>query len=49
MATIAPRRWYYGGLVLNKSSIDVQCRDTIRSLRALVGLTSKERYRQSNW
>ncbi|MCP4640775.1 MAG: FtsX-like permease family protein, partial [bacterium] len=39
---LAPRRWYYGHLTLNQSSIDIQLGSTIRTLRALIGLTSQE-------
>jgi len=40
--TIAPRRWYYGALVLNRSFIDIQKDDVIRPATALVGLTHQE-------
>lgn len=42
VAWVTPRRWYYGALVLNQSAIDVRCGDTIRTLKAVVGLTSQE-------
>ena len=40
---IAPRRWYYGSLVLNRSFIDIQKGNVIRPATALVGLTAEER------
>ncbi len=40
--TIAPRRWYYGALILNRSFIDIQKGDIIRPVTALVGLTTQE-------
>ena len=40
---LAPRRWYYGHLVLNQSSIDIRMEDRIRMLRALIGLSPQER------
>ncbi|MBN2309785.1 MAG: ABC transporter permease, partial [Candidatus Hydrogenedentes bacterium] len=39
---IAPRRWYYGHLTLNQSSIDIQLGDRIRVVRAAIGLTAQE-------
>lgn len=41
--TLAPRRWYYGHLTLNQSSIDVKSGGTVRSLRAMIGLTAQEK------
>ncbi|MBI4559463.1 MAG: FtsX-like permease family protein [Candidatus Hydrogenedentes bacterium] len=41
--TLAPRVWYYGALVLNYSSIEIQKGDTLRQVKALVGLTPQER------
>lgn len=41
--TVAPRRWYYGALILNQSFIDIQKGDTIRPVTALVGLTAQEK------
>jgi FtsX-like permease family/Peptidase family M28 len=43
LCTLAPRRWYYGHLTLNQSSIDIQHGGVIRSLRAVIGLTPQER------
>ena len=40
--TIAPRRWYYGALVLNRSYIDIQKDNAIRAATAFVGLTEQE-------
>jgi len=40
--SIAPRRWYYGALVLNRSFIDIGKGDVIRPVTALVGLTHQE-------
>lgn len=42
IALVAPRRWYYGALVLNQTAIDMQFGDTIRSLKAVLGLTAQE-------
>ncbi len=40
---VAPRRWYYGALILNRSFIDIQKDDVIRSVTSLVGLTAQEK------
>ncbi len=40
--TIAPRRWYYGALVLNRSFIDIDKDGVIRSVSALAGLSAEE-------
>lgn len=40
--TLAARRWYYGHLALNQSSIDIQSGDRIRTIRAVIGLTANE-------
>ncbi len=40
--TIAPRRWYYGALILNRSFIDIQKGDVIRAVNSLLGLTAQE-------
>lgn len=41
-ALVTPRRWYYGALVLNQSAVEVQRGYMLRTLRALIGLTSHE-------
>ena len=43
-AEIALRRWYYGAQVQNQSFIEIQGAGTIRTLRALVGLTTQEQH-----
>jgi len=40
--TIAPRRWYYGALILNRSFIDIQKGNVIRPIFSLAGLTAQE-------
>ena len=40
--TLAPRRWYYGALILNRSFIDIQKGDIIRPVFSLAGLTAQE-------
>ena len=41
--TLAPRRWYYGALIMNRSFIDIEHGDQIFPATALVGLTAQER------
>lgn len=41
--TLAPRRWYYGALVINQSFIDMRYADKMYPATALVGLTEQER------
>ncbi|MCX5757462.1 MAG: M28 family peptidase, partial [Candidatus Hydrogenedentes bacterium] len=40
--TLAARRWYYGALTLNRSFIDIDKGDVIRSVSSLAGLTAEE-------
>ena len=40
--TVAPRRWYYGALNLDRSYVDIQAGEAIRAGTSLVGLTEQE-------
>jgi hypothetical protein len=40
---VAPRRWYYGALVLNRSFIDIEHNGLVRSVKAMLGVTEQER------
>jgi len=43
LCTLAPRRWYYGALILNRSFIDIEHNGAVFPATALVGMTAQEK------